>query len=685
MSLLLLLGGVTAPPRESHILDGLDLADGAVFEIVDAPIWVPAVVRDDMIGGPDSDGLIPRGDGRADNATLTLTLRVREQATADLALHMLGRVVAKLEAIRRSRSGLVHHWTPRDASDTWEWVVRRGTITDLPMDSHGDKIGWLHRAPRFTIVLEGDPFLKRVGEVVTYGPVSSSAPVLSLSLANVPGHVDAEATVTVTDGASRARRHLEGGLGDDSDAPLLIDADDLDVTVGVFAAALATRSGSHSAQVARALLAPRVQAVVGTGALGHVGVHRVKARVWAASVDVRMRLAYRTADGAYSYTPWVAAVVDDAFGEVEFGVITIGEVQAGAQEWDGRIEAFSTVVGDTVEVDYVGVLPASRYWRARAEYRYRAGVTVARDEFTGIAAATALNSLVAPLGGTWAVSGTGAGFAAADAPSSDETMARTAVSDTLGSVAILGSVDYTNVEVGVDCYHAGPPLGIAATTWRPGVVARYVDDANFLFAWCAADGPDASIGVLGVYARVGSLALYGVIANGPPIRVGTWYQLRLVAFASGAGFAALIARDTGQTLIELAFADARLASTGALATGRPGFLEKNGSGLAGTTRYFDNFYAALPPPEPIVINAGRSIEIRHDSCERESADGLTWGKPPRLTGGRALIPCAGDEDRAYRLWTKTRRNDIAVAADDQISDTTTLTATLRPRYRTPTA
>ncbi len=680
MSLLLLLGGGTAPPRESHILDGLDLADGAVFEIVDAPIWVPAVVRDDMIGGPDSDGLIPRGDGRADNATLTLTLRVREQATADLALHMLGRVVAKLEAIRRSRSGLVHHWTPRDASDTWEWVVRRGTITDLPMDSHGDKIGWLHRAPRFTIVLEGDPFLKRVGEVVTYGPVSSSAPVLSLSLANVPGHVDAEATVTVADGASRARRHLEGGLGDDSDAPLLIDADDLDVTVGVFAAALATRSGSHSAQVARALLAPRVQAVVGTGALGHVGVHRVKARVWAASVDVRMRLASRTADGAYSYTPWVAAVVDDAFCEVEFGVITIGEVQAGAQEWDGRIEAFSTVVGDTVEVDYVGVLPASRYWRARAEYRYRAGVTVARDEFTGFTATTALNGRAAPLGGTWATSNAATDFAAADAPGvTDETIVRSTTSDATatGRYAVLGSTSYTDIEAGVDVR--------ASASWllvQNGLVLRYVDANNFMRVSLT-----GAFGFIGVWKHVAGvqtpLLLVGTNPS-PALDLDRWYRLRTVVFASGTFIVTLNDPDTGATLLEDRGQDAAFAAGGALATGLPGIFDYQ-SLPTGAIRYYDNFYAALPPPEPIVINAGRSIEIRHDSCERESADGLTWGKPPRLTGGRALIPCAGDEDRAYRLWTKTRRNDIAVAADDQISDTTTLTATLRPRYRTPTA
>jgi hypothetical protein len=395
--------------RELHVLDGLDLTDEDTFQIADTPVFTPAPYRLDMVGGPDSDGTIPVDEGHSDNSTLLLPLRVIKQDTADLAWGAVTQVVEKLEACRRSPTGLAHLWTPKDSADTWEMTVRSGQVTEFPMGDRDAAMGYLRRSPLITILLTCDPFLYRDGELITYSEVTSSEPVFSILLEDVPGHVSAESTVTVTDMATQARRHVEGGLGANTDA-LLVDSAAGGLETTGFAGSLTTRTGMYGANVIRATLAVQSQAICGTGDLEHIGVLRPKARVWASSTDVRLRLAYRTGDGAYSYTPWIAPPVVDAFYEAPFGSITIREVTAGAQQWDGWIEAYSLVPGDTLDVDYLMPLDAERYWTIAANYRLQSGLLVARDEFTSTSGG--LNGETAPTGGTWATSGATTDFAA---------------------------------------------------------------------------------------------------------------------------------------------------------------------------------------------------------------------------------------------------------------------------------
>lgn len=655
--------------RESHILDGLNLADGVVFDLAEAPAWTPGPLRLDWVGGTDSDGTVPLDEGHTDNATLTLPLRVQEQATADDAWRQVGLLVAKLEQTRRSRTGLVDLWTPKGATDTWEITVRSGFIADMPTDSRGDLAGYLDRSPRCTVVLTCDPFIYRDGEVIEYDEVTSSEPVFSIVLDDVPGHVPAQATVTVTDAATQSRRHVEGGMGEDSAAALLIDSASLVAIAGT----ATTRTGGYSSNgVIRATLAAQPQAVCGTGNLGHVGVHRPKARIWASSLDIRLRLAYRTGDGQYSYTPWVAPVVEDAFCEVELGMVTIREVSRGAQQWDGRIEAYSAT-GGTLDIDYYLMLSAERWWKVPTIYRYQAGALAARDEFTGTTAAAALNGRVAPLGGTWATSGSATDFAAADSPlATDETIVRSTTTDA-GSprYAILGATNYADSEAGVDIRGVG---GV-----QQGVIARWTNASNHLLLLLLGQ-PGTSQWELTLYKMVGgSLSVLGTTAA--PGTFDKWYRLRLVTHATGHVVGTWI--DTaGPTVASIEAIDTDLATGGALDDGKPGFFDLGF--VTASTRYFDNFYAALPGPEPVACYAGRSIEIRHDSCERENAAGTVWANlTPR--GSRVLVPSAGAENRSTRLWVKARRGNVDTAADANIADSAKLKVSLRPRYRWPTA
>jgi hypothetical protein len=648
-----------APPvtsGESHILDGLDVADGTLFEIADTPVFTPAPLRMEWVGSVDGDGTIPADQGHSDNATLMLPLRVKKQATADLAWHKLGLIVGKLEAARRSSTGLPHLWTPKDATDTWELTVRAGDITEFPMNDRDSLLGYLRRFPRITITLHCDPFLYRQGESVTYGPTTSALPVFSLSLANVPGHVEAEATVTVTDAASQARQHVEGGIGEDSAAALLIDSAALTALGGT----ATTRTGAYSSDgVIRATLGTQAQAVCGTGNLTHVGVHRPKARVWASSTDVRVRLAYRTGDGTYSYTPWVTPPLASDFSEVAFGTVTIRRLASG-QRWDGRIEAYALVAGATLDVDTFMMLPADRYWGLSTPYRYQAGVLTARDEFAGTVGD--LGGEVAPLGGSWVTSGAATDFAA----SSGRVM-RATVSEAGPRYAILGATNYTDQEVGVT-------VEVTAGLPDPWLIARYVNATNFLAAELRYGNP-----AWRVFAYVGGST--EVLDEIPLTAAYTTRKMRVVVFASGRLTATLL-DPAGATIAEIQAYHTSLATGGAIASGKPGFADQNGFS-APSTRYYDDFYPATPPAEQFVIHSGRTVEIRHDSAERQSSDGTTWATlQPR--GGRVLIPCAGDEGRVTRLWTKARRQDIDTLADTGITDSTTVSVVVRPRYRMPT-
>jgi hypothetical protein len=124
--------------------------------------------------------------------------------------------------------------------------------------------------------------------------------------------------------------------------------------------------------------------------------------------------------------------------------------------------------------------------------------------------------------------------------------------------------------------------------------------------------------------------------------------------------------------------DATLVTAGTLASGKGGIADQS-LGTAGIVRTYDDVLVSTPTTEPIVLYSGRSLEIRHDSTERESSGGGTWGRPASYRGGRFRVNPAGDQDRTTRVAVKASRNDLATAADDNLTDQITLVATITPR------
>jgi len=104
-----------------------------------------------------------------------------------------------------------------------------------------------------------------------------------------------------------------------------------------------------------------------------------------------------------------------------------------------------------------------------------------------------------------------------------------------------------------------------------------------------------------------------------------------------------------------------------------------GGVVSASARKYDDVVVAVPASESIALYSGRKIEIRHDSCERESIGGGTWGRPQSYRGSRFYVPPAGTDARTTRVAVKASRADLASSADDNLTDQILLTAVITPR------
>src|SRR5919107_1372601 len=495
-----------------------------------------------------------------------------------------------------------------------------------------------------------------------------STPALEWTLSAVPGDVAAEGKLTFTDSAGQVRRHLEVG----------IDPEYSSAASSFIAKANLITSGFAGIP---ATLSLQTTAAFGTGTLTHVGSWRIKlvgAQVSSSSVQVR--LAYRSGDGSYATTPWVTPAVNAAETEIDLGVIHLAEAVIGTQAWDGRVEAVSsnTALTDTLSMPNASagllLIPVDGgYMKARARIVDRPGVQVARDEFTSITAATALNARAAPVGGTWATSGAATDFVAADAPTdpslptgagSPETMTRATVGDTgKGRIAVLGATSYTDVDISVSYYATSAgSSGLGNSVGGP--IARYVDANNHLYVVAGAGS-----GFLFVYKWIAGSSTQLAAIPITTLSALTWYVIRVVVFASGVGYAT-VTTNAGALIARADFSDSALATGGTLATGKPAFYDWSAAAAA-VTRYYDNFAVFTPPTEPRIIESGKTAVLRHDSAWKESSAGGTYGLlTPR--GARVFVPPAGSTARSSRWVAKARRIDADAASDANLTDSLTV-------------
>jgi hypothetical protein len=666
---------------EGLILDSLDLNDSTTYILLGLEIPPPKKRYEWVTGGDTNGGVLGR-DPLFENREVMARIAIAPQSTMDLALAKIAAISDKLEEAERSNTGVVLQWTPADATlTTGTFRCLSGEITGLPIMVSGEGAGWFVKSPEITVTMTCDPFMR--GAEVSVGTTSASTlPLVTLELTSVAGDVAAEGRLVVTDAASQIRRLLRWGLESrfyptSSPPGLIMDSDAL-VTTG-YAGTGQTRTGAYDPGAAgsstvRASVPTQVVAVCGTGVQTHVGTFHVYARMWFTGSTTFTRLSWQDGDGPLRSNPWVQSPITAAWMDMNLGIITTTTAVSGSQKWLGRIDAYDTASAvNTIDVDYIYLVPAMEgFGEARATYAYQPGTVIARDEFTGNVAGTALNGLLAPLGGTWTTSGSATDFTAADAPlATDETMSRATLSDGAFPAnarhARLGATNFTDIEVGVDIRFTAAFLSLGI-----GVFARWVDASNFVAFgnFVGADSP-------GIYVYVAG-ALSARYDFQTRISINTWARLRLVVYATGIARALLL--DENDAIVEDgALSHSTLATGGTLATGRPGFIDTNG-GATAVTRYYDNFYAATPTAEPVVMYSGRTAEIRSTMAIRPDSTGTYYGDVPAYRGSRFFVPPAGTRGRKARIAVMARRNDVVVNPDDQIADSTTIQAFVTPRF-----
>jgi hypothetical protein len=650
-------------PSESWTLDSLSLSSGA-FDLIELTADPPAQ-RPNWITAADSESAALFRQPLHENRTITMKLKVRQQPSMDTALDRVGALVDKLRKASASTSGIGLVWTPNDSARSVTFTVLAGEISGMPIGLSDEGYLWVLRQPVVAVSLTCQPYW--IGTETLTSTNSSSTPLNAFEITGVTGDIPALGRIIITDTATQSRRHvewgIEGPLTYNSSTSLIVDSDNMVVTG--FSGVQAVTTGAYDPNAAGnnsitlSPIAGATTAMAGTGdPLSHVGVFRVKARVQSSSLGNLFRLSWKAGDGPTNHNTWATPISVSGWIELDLGTITVPAVTLGTQRWTGQVE----VQGDattpgTVALDYLILVPqADGYGKSRAAWSYSSGVLVAYDTFTTTTAGNALNTRVAPLGGTWATSGDATDFVFSDNFSGTdgiESLSRTVVvSETTGRFAILGATNYTDSQIDARAR-------FILNNTEQALILRWVDASNFLR--------------LKVNSATGVVTLEQVVAGTPTTlatpatgTLGTFTQLtfrfRLIAYASGLAIVT-VTSDDGLTSYGSAQAvSTALATGGVLATGKPGIGSRSTSAVS-SNHHWDDIAVTTPATEPMVIYSGRNMQVRYDDTLRQDSTATYYGRTPSYRGSRFLVPVG-----TSRVLVKARRNDIETSLDDQVTD-----------------
>ena len=505
----------------------------------------------------------------------------------------------------------------------------------------------------------------RLAPVSLVSNATSSDPIQSVSLANIPGSAPALVQATVTDTATQARDHLEIGLDADWDgsAALLIDSASLSVTG--LAGSATTRTGAYSSNgVIRATLASTQVGICEKTGLPHKGRHRVKARVYGTDTGpMYARVAYRVASGSWTRNGWVrvtAVTALDGFYELDLGLVT----GSAAGTLSVRVEAYSQAGGDTLDVDYLLLIPAYRW--AKAKGTVEPGATFATWDTFDQSAGNLDAPKAANIGGNWGEANrTGAnGF---QVETTGHTAQRTTVSD--ASLDNGGCYAYLGSAVAACTVQATVKWSASVVERRFGLLARYSEDTN---NWVALTLSSSSIfpldvGLVLLKKKAGAVSFIDTTGYNPFFEVaGVTYPLRLELDADGSY------RGYAGAVLYLSGSDPDLATGGTLASGKCGLYDAYTPATANTRNYDD--FQTTTPSATHVIDASGAVVLGDDSIAR--SDGT---RPPSFEGSYLTVPPAGREDRTHRLAVKMRRSDVDIAPDADITDSQRVDVTVTPR------
>lgn len=523
---------------------------------------------------------------------------------------------------------------------------------------------------------------KPYGRLATQSIVTNAtdnSPIQSVSLASIPGSAPALVSATITDLATQARDHLEVALDAnwDGSAALLIDSASMSVTG--LAGSATTRTGAYATNgVIRTTLAALPVGCCEIAGLTHRDRQLVKARVWAAGTGpVYARAAYRIGSGPWSRLSWKKVPNIGAFYEIELGRVKANQ---SAGTMTVRVEAYTATPGDTLDVDYLEIIPQYAYAKARSSLPTPIiPAYTGRDEF--LQTSGNLTGKSPSLGSAWTlVTGSDSDdFAVDSATATAKRSVNGDVDNYTGRWVTIGSGAVAPIGLAVDYKMSAPPAG---SNIFAGVAARVVDINNWVRAGVTRSSISNTVYLNPfVEKRVAGTvtSLYTVGQN--PVDytkfgqfiANTWYSIALTIDANGVWAFWLTTQGSAYRLIATG-RDADLATGGTLASGRFGITETFSYAFSsGGTREFDNFSAWTPDAQRTVLASGAVI-LNDRSIAR--SDGT---RPADFTGSYLKCPPAGRENRTHRLAVKMRRNDVDALPDDQIADNQRVDVSVTPR------
>lgn len=553
---------------------------------------------------------------------------------------------------------------------------------DVPPDR---AFGQWQRA-EVSIVLDCRPFWRRAPQVLP-DHVETTLPYLSFTEPTVGGAVPAVAKLKVDNDDTADQWTVIWGMrswGYDPsvDAALFYEAEGRTLLGGSTAVVATGASGAGNNAVQSPLLAPSWLAVLGTQKTGggnhlrHIGPYGVWARVQRAgnAGDVGIRLEWGEGDYRRVIRNDQVTVPDQQkAGEwllVYLGDVNLSRAVTGAQRWEGRVVANSTVAGtDRVIIDHLYLVPAEKGGIASAVQALDVPTTfTARDEFNQAGGALAGKTL--PIGGTWTGLVGTTGFTV-------DTATKTAYRQTTntdayglaspsGATGLAGAI--AQVDVLANQYVSdGQPL--------MGVFLRYVDANNYLGCTISPSKQNDDTYLYVFKMVAGTTTVLQQLrqrhkvkkrkrkkGKGAPVNANAWYTVRLMADASGRWVAWLFPQGTRGSEPVAAGRDTSLATGGALASGRAGLHDANGITTV-VTRYYNNFFVAPLVPDMAAF-AGRSLEVRYDRVQRQDGTGVLWTPVSSYEGDLLTIPPSQPEARTAELMVKMSRNDPDLLAPD---------------------
>lgn len=531
-------------------------------------------------------------------------------------------------------------------------VFADGTVRTYELRAHdqlassNDAVYYLANLSTITAQLTAAPFWR--GQQVTRSLHSeTSLPALVFSETALEGDAPALGVLRVDEGQGVDQAWVTVGMQTDYDpaTSLFLQAEALTPLGGAATSTTPTGgSGSGSNVVKHTSIGLAWQAFLSTQATGggahltHTGTFRVWARVQTPAAAGVVSVALEWGVGDLRRTTQQGETELPATGVwrlVDLGLVTIPE---GTTQWEARLLAKSTVVGDDIACDYLLLQPVDFWCQVAAATVERAPTAyTALDDFRSGTYAGDLAGDTLPVGGTWGSPTAGGSPSHPDADdftvpggASAGYLTRSAASDAAGSyrygrivtASATSSMSATAARVTVFPSLAGG----GSVVNRQGVVARVVDRDNMLGAYYRADngyawvvksiaGVDTVIGSANVGAALGVLILeLVVLADGRWILRGSQSE-RLAQLAAGQ--------------------DPDLAAAGALQAGSAGIMDHYESASAFLRSYGD--FRAWVPTSDAAVRASRTLRIKHDLAERQDTTGAFYSDVSSYIGDRLLI------------------------------------------------